>query len=64
MIAKQQSAACRGEITMSQWEVKMGRAGGGSPTFVILVYAGTPNMARASAEAQNSGYKAQSVRRV
>jgi hypothetical protein len=64
MIPGQQSAACRGEITMSQWEVKMGRAGGGSPTFVIRVYAGTPDMARASAEAQNPGYKAQSVRRV
>lgn len=49
---------------MSQWEVKMGRPGGGSPTFVVLVYAGSPDMARTSAQAQNPGYKAQSVRRV
>jgi hypothetical protein len=50
-------------MSMPQWEVKMGRPGGGSGTFVIYVYAGTPDQARQTAEAQNPGYKAQAVRR-
>jgi hypothetical protein len=49
---------------MSQWEVKMGRPGGGSGTFVVIINAGTPDQARRSAEAQNPGYKAQAVRRI
>lgn len=48
---------------MPQWEVKMGRPGGGSGTFVIFVFAGTPDQARRATEAQNPGYKAQAVRR-
>lgn len=51
-------------MSMPQWEVKMGRPGGGSGTFVIVVFAGTPDQARRAAEAQNPGYKAQAVRRV
>jgi hypothetical protein len=49
-------------MSMPQWEVKMGK--GGSGTFLVYVYAGTPDQARRSAEAQNPGYKAQAVRRV
>ena len=51
-------------MSMPQWEVKMGRPGGGSGTFIIYVYAGPPDQARSAAEAQNPGYKAQAVRRV
>lgn len=47
---------------MAKFEVKMGRAGGGSGTFVVVVNAGTPDQARRSAEAQNPGYVAQAVR--
>lgn len=50
-------------MSMPMWEVKMGRPGGGSPTFLTYVHAGTPDQARRSAEAQNPGYKAQAVRR-
>jgi len=50
-------------MSMPMWEVKMGRPGGGSGTFVVYVHAGTPDQARRSAEAQNPGYKAQAVRR-
>ena len=50
-------------MSMPLWEVKMGRPGGGSGTFVVHVHAGTPDQARRTAEAQNPGYSAQSVRR-
>ncbi len=50
-------------MSTPQWKVKMGRPGGGSGTFVVYVYAGTPDQARRSAEAQNPGYKAQAVSR-
>lgn len=46
---------------MAAYEIKMGRPGGGSVTFVVTVQAGTPDQARKAAEAQNPGYKAQSV---
>lgn len=49
---------------MATYEVKMSRPGGGSSTFVVRVNAGTPDQARRSAEAQNPGYKAQSVYRL
>lgn len=48
---------------MARYEVKMGRPGGGSGTFVVTVNAGTPDEARRAAEAQNPGYKAQAVSR-
>ena len=48
---------------MAQYEVKMGRAGGGSGTFKVIINAGTPDEARRAAESQNPGYSAQSVRR-
>jgi hypothetical protein len=51
-------------MSMPLWEVKMGRPGGGSSTFIVNVHAGTPDEARRAAEAQNPGYRAQSVRRV
>jgi hypothetical protein len=51
-------------MSVPQWEVKMGRPGGGSGTFVVVVHASTPDQARRSAEAQNPGYVAQAVRRV
>lgn len=49
---------------MATYEVKMGRPSGGSGTFVVRVNAGTPDQARHSAEAQNPGYKSQSVYRL
>lgn len=48
---------------MTQWKVKMSRPGGGSQVFVVYVFAGTPDMARRTAEAQNPGYSAQAVSR-
>jgi hypothetical protein len=47
---------------MQSYEVTLGRAGGGSGTFTVRVAAGTPDMARRAAEAQNPGYRAMSVR--
>lgn len=52
------------EARMQQFEVKMGRPGGGSGTFVVRVHATSPDGARAAAQAQNPGMKAQSVRPV
>lgn len=49
---------------MATWEVKMGRPGGGSSTFKVIVNADTPDQARKAAEHQNPGYKAQAVKRV
>lgn len=49
---------------MASWEVTMGRAGGGSGTFKVVVHAGTPDQARRAAETQNQGYRAQAVRRL
>lgn len=49
---------------MAKWEVTMGRSGGGSGTFKVVVHASTPDQARRSAEAQNPGYDAHAVRRL
>ena len=49
---------------MARYEVKMGRPGGGSGTFVVTLHASTPDEARRMAEHQNPGYKAQSVYRL
>lgn len=49
---------------MAEYEVVMGRAGGGSGTFTTRVHAATPDQARAAAEHQNPGYSAHAVRRV
>lgn len=49
---------------MATCEVKMSRPRGGSGTFVVTVHAATPDRARSTAEAQNPGYKAQSVYRL
>lgn len=51
-------------MSMPQWEVRMGRKGGGSGSFVVIVFAGTDQQARRSAEAQNPGYVAHAVRRL
>jgi len=40
----------------------MGRPGGGSGTFKVVVHASTPDAARKAAEAQNPGMKAQAIR--
>ena len=45
---------------MSQYEVTLGK--GGSPTFKITVFAGTPDEARRIAKHQYPGYNAQAVR--
>ena len=49
---------------MRAFEVTLSRAGAGSGTFKVVIYAATPDMARRNAELQNSGYSAQSVRAV
>lgn len=49
---------------MAKFEVKMGRPGGGSGTFVVVINASSPDQARRSAEAQNPGYKAQAVKQM
>ena len=49
---------------MARYEVKMGRPGGGSGTFVVTVHASTPAQARQTAEAQNPGYMARSAYRL
>ena len=48
-------------MSMPQWEVKMGRPGGGSGTFVIGVFAGTPDLAR-RIKLHNSGKGAKYTR--
>jgi hypothetical protein len=48
---------------MSSWTVRMSRPGGGSGVFHVTVFAATPDEARRAAEAQNPGYRAQSVSR-
>lgn len=47
---------------MQTYVVTMGRYGGGSGTFKIIVHALTPGMARHSAESQYPGYCSQAVR--
>jgi hypothetical protein len=49
---------------MASWEVTMGGRGGGTGTFKVVIYAGTPDQARRAAELQNPGYRAQAVRRL
>jgi hypothetical protein len=47
---------------MTMYAVRMGKAGGGAGTFVVIVYALTPAMARHTAVAQYPDYSAQAVR--
>lgn len=49
---------------MEKCEVKMGRAGGGSGTFVAVVNASSLDQTPRSAEAQNPGYPAHAVKRM
>lgn len=47
---------------MATYSVTMGRPGGGAGTFIVIVHALTPDMARRIAEAQYPGFSAQAVR--
>ena len=47
---------------MKTYAVTMGRPGGGSGTFVVIVYALTPGMARNIAMSQYPGFSAQAVK--
>lgn len=47
---------------MGRFEVTMGKPGGGSGTFKVVVNASTPDAARRAAEAQNPGMKAHAVK--
>ena len=47
---------------MQIFEVTMGRQGGGSGTFKVVVHAVSPDETRRSAAAQNPGYVGQSVK--
>lgn len=47
---------------MNTYSVTLGRPGGGSSTFTVIVYGLTPAMARTTAEAQYPGYSAHAVR--
>jgi hypothetical protein len=49
---------------MQAFEVVMGRSGGGSGRFVVVIHAASPDMARRIAMHQNSGYAALAVRAV
>lgn len=49
---------------MQAFEVVMGRSGGGSGRFVVVIHAATPDMARRIAMRQNSGYVALAVKAV
>ena len=49
---------------MPEFEVTMGRAGGGSGTFKVRIHAGTPDQARSAAERQNPGYSAHAVKQL
>jgi hypothetical protein len=48
---------------MAMYRVKMGRPGGGSGTFEVMIPASTPDEARRIAESQYPNYKAQAVSR-
>lgn len=47
---------------MNSYVVQLGRGGGGSGTFKVIIHAATPDEARRIAESQHSGYSAHSVR--
>lgn len=49
---------------MQAYQVTMGRSGGGSGRFVVVIHAATPDMARRIAMHQNSGYAALAVKAV
>ena len=49
---------------MQTYAVTMGRKGSGSPTFIHVVHALSPDMAKHAAEFQNPGLKALSVRAI
>ena len=51
-----------GGSVMQTYAVRLGRAGGGAGTFVVIVYALTPAMARNTAMSQYPGYSAHSVK--
>lgn len=47
---------------MNTYSVTLGRPGGGSPTFIVIVYGLSPAMARATATAQYPGYSVHAIR--
>jgi hypothetical protein len=47
---------------MNTYSVRLGRPGGGSPTFSVIVYGLSPAMARAAAMAQYPDYAVHAVR--
>lgn len=47
---------------MNTYAVTMGRVGGGSGTFVVIVAARTPDMARRTAMSQYPSFSAQAVK--
>lgn len=47
---------------MTTYSVTLGRPGGGSATFTLIVYGLSPGMARATALSQYPGYAVHSVR--
>lgn len=49
---------------MARYEVRLGKAGGGSGTMLVEVNAATPDEARRIAQAQYLGYVAHAVRRI
>lgn len=46
---------------MRAFKVTLGRRGGGSGTFTVVVHAATPDAARRTAEGQNPGFAALAV---
>lgn len=47
---------------MQTYSVTMGRPGGGSASFKVIVFALSPGMARATAQAQYPSFSAHAVR--
>ena len=47
---------------MNTYSVRLGRPGGGSGTFTVIVYGLSPAMAQATAMAQYPGYSVHAVR--
>lgn len=49
---------------MQAYEVTMGRGGGGSGRFIVVIRAASPDMARRIAAHQNVGYSALAVKAI
>jgi hypothetical protein len=64
MLATGSQSKSQGSHAMSTYEVTMGRAGGGSAAFRVIVHGNSVNDARRAAEAQNPNFKAQAIKQV